>query len=141
KALFRACGISTQGQSVYSPSQRAHWLEKLPEPCRASAELLWQELDAQRQLKRDAEKQLIAEYHRHPISKTLETCPGFGPIRAALSIPVVVTPNRFRTSRQLWSYSGLGIVMRSSADWVRRNDGWVRAETAKTRGLNRCFNR
>jgi hypothetical protein len=53
----------------------------------------------------------------------------------------VITPNRFRTSRQLGSYSGLGIVMRSSADWVKRNDGWVRAETTKTRGLNRCFNR
>jgi hypothetical protein len=24
---------------------------------------------------------------------------------------------------------------------VKRSDGWVRAETAKTRGLNRCFNR
>ena len=141
KALFRARGLSTQGRSVYRPSQREQWLKKLPEPYRASAELLGQELDAQRQLKRDAEKQLLAESHRHPISKTLETCPGFGPIRAALSIPVVATPNRFRTARQFWSYSGLGIVMRSSADWVKRSDGWVRAETAKTRGLNRCFNR
>ena len=141
KALFRARGISTQGQLVYNPRQRSQWLERLPEPCRSSAQLLWQELDAQRQLKRDAQKQLISESHRHPITKILETCPGFGPIRAALSVPVVVTPNRFRTSRQLWSYSGLGIVMRSSADWVKRSDGWVRAETAKTRGLNRCFNR
>jgi hypothetical protein len=33
-----------------------------------SAELLWQPLDAQRQLKRDAEKQLIAESHRLPIA-------------------------------------------------------------------------
>jgi transposase len=141
KALFRGRGIQTQGQLVYSPAQRAQWLAKLPETCRPSAELLWQELDAQRELKRDAEKQLIAESHRHRISKILETCPGFGPIRTALTVPVVVTPNRFRTARQLWSYSGLGIVMRSSADWVKKNDGWVRAETAKTRGLNRCFNR
>jgi transposase len=141
KALFRARGIPTPGQVVYSPAQRSQWLEKLPEACRPSAELLWQELDAQRQLKREAEKQLVGESHRHPISKILETCPGFGPIRTALSVPVVVTPNRFRTSRQFWSYSGLGIVMRSSADWVKRSDGWVRAETAKTRGLNRCFNR
>jgi transposase len=141
KTLFRGRGIQTPGQMVYNPRQRAQWLEKLPEPSRPSAELLWQELDAQRELKRAAEKQLIAESHRHPISTILETCPGFGPIRTALALPVVVTPNRFRTSRQLWSYSGLGIVMRSSADWVKRNDGWIRAETAKTRGLNRCFNR
>lgn len=83
------------------------------------------------ELKRDAEKQPIAETHRHPISKILETCPGFSPIRTAPALPVVVTPNRFRTARQLWSYSGLGIVMRSSGDWVKRNDGWVRAETAR----------
>jgi transposase len=141
KALFRGRGIQTPGQLVYSLSQRSQWLDKLPEAYRPSAELLSQELDAQRELKRDAEKQLIAESHRHPISKILETCAGFGPIRTALALPVVVTPNRFRTARQLWSYSGLGIVMRSSADWVKRNDGWVRAETAKTRGLNRCFQR
>jgi transposase len=109
KALFRARGISTQGHWVYSAAQRSQWLEKLPEACRPSAELLWQALDAQRKLKRDAEKQLIAESHRHPISEILEMCPGFGPIRTALAVPVVVTPHRFRTPRQLWSYSGLGI--------------------------------
>ena len=32
-------------------------------------------------------------------------------------------------------------MMRSSADWVKRSDGWVRTETAKTRGLNRRFDR
>jgi hypothetical protein len=51
-------------------------------------------------------------------------------------IPVVVSPERFRTSRQLWSYSGLGIVMRSSSDWVRAGNRWVRSEVAKNRGLN-----
>jgi hypothetical protein len=141
KVLFRARGIPTQGQSVYSPADRSQWLKRLIEPCRPSADLLWQELDAQRVLKRGAEKQLIAESHHHPITKILETCPGFGPIRTALSVPVVVTPHRFRTSRQFWSYSGLGIVMRSSSDWVMRDEGWVRAKTAKTRGLGHCFNR
>ena len=41
-------------------------------------------------------------------------------IRVAQLIPVVVTPHRFRTARQFWSYCGLGIMMRSSADWVRQ---------------------
>jgi transposase len=66
----------------------------------------------------------------------LETCPGLGEIRVAQLIPVVVSPERFRTSRQLWSYSGLGIVMRSSSDWVRAGNRWVRSEVAKNRGLN-----
>ncbi|HXN22754.1 MAG TPA: transposase [Candidatus Dormibacteraeota bacterium] len=48
------------------------------------------------------------------------------------------TPHRFRTKRQLWSYSGLGIETHSSADH-RRVDGQL--ERAKKqisiRGLNR----
>jgi hypothetical protein len=68
----------------------------------------------------------------------LATAPGIGPIRAALLVAIVVTPARFRTTRQFWSYSGLGIVSRSSSDWVRDSRGvWVRKPTAQTRGLNR----
>jgi len=36
----------------------------------------------------------------------------------------------------------LGIVMRSSADWVRtRRGAWAKAPVQQTRGLNRNFNR
>jgi transposase len=52
-------------------------------------------------------------------------------------MPIVVSPARFRTKRQFLSYCGLGIVMRSSSDWIRKKEGgWVRAEVQKTRGLN-----
>jgi hypothetical protein len=52
-------------------------------------------------------------------------------------IPIVVSPGRFRTKRQCWSYCGPGIVMRSSSDWVRTPDGrWTRGEVQQTRGLN-----
>ena len=62
---------------------------------------------------------------------------GLGPIRVAQLMPIVVSPARFRTKRQFWSYCGLGIVMRSSSDWVRTKEGgWSRAEVQKTRGLN-----
>jgi hypothetical protein len=65
------------------------------------------------------------------------SCPGLGPLRVAQLIPIVVSPMRFRTKRQFWSYCGLGIVMRSSSDWVRTKDGgWARAEVQQTRGLN-----
>src|SRR5512132_2683811 len=84
-----------------------------------------------------AEKDVVAEAHRHPISRVLETGPGLGPIRVAQLIPIVVSPGRFRTKRQFWSYCGLGIVMRSSSDWVRTKDGsWTRATVQQTRGLN-----
>ncbi|MFQ5507400.1 MAG: transposase [Planctomycetota bacterium] len=68
--------------------------------------------------------------------------PGLGPIRIAQLLPVVVTPYRFASKRALGSYVGLGIVMRSSSDWLRANDGrWVRAPVQQTRGWNRNFNR
>ena len=51
-----------------------------------------------------------------------------GEIRVAQMIAVVMTPDRFRTRQQFWSYCGLGIVTRSSSDWVQTSDGrWARA--------------
>jgi len=49
---------------------------------------------------------------------------------------IVVTPHRFRTTRQFWSYCGFAIVMRSSADWTRKDGAWIRATVSQTRGLN-----
>ena len=140
KTLYLSRGISTPGKTVYNSLHREQWTCKLPAAWQPSAALLYTQLDALRLLKTNAEKQLLAESHRYPISRILETCPGLGPIRVALLLPVVVTPDRFRTARQFWSYCGLGITMRSSSDWVRQDDHWVRAEVNKTRGLTRTFN-
>ena len=47
-----------------------------------------------------------------------------------------------RQQAGFWSYCGLGIVMRSSSDWVRTRGGeWIKAPVQQTRGLNRNFNR
>ena len=71
----------------------------------------------------------------------MRTVPGIGPVWAAIILPVVVTPYRFRTVRQFWSYCGLGIVTRSSSDYVQTANGkWVRSNTQQTRGLNRRRN-
>jgi hypothetical protein len=56
-------------------------------------------------------------------------------------LPIVITPHRFRTKRQFWSYCGLGIRSESSSDWAQTPDGcWVRAPVNRTRGLNRKSN-
>ena len=81
-----------------------------------------------------------AESKKHPIVRRLATVPGVGPIRAAQVVATVVTPERFRTKRQFWSYCGLGIMMRTSADWVREGGRWVRAPVTQTRGLTRKRN-
>jgi len=47
--------------------------------------------------------------------KVLRQIPCIGPIRAALLLAIMQTPHRFRSKRQLWAYSGLGIETHDSA--------------------------
>jgi transposase len=141
KSLYRSRGIAVSGQNVYSETGRQQALERLPEAMRGAAATLYAQYDAVAPIRRQAEKALVTESHRHPISRVLESCPGLGPIRVAQLLPIVVTPMRFRTRRQFWSYCGLGVVMRSSSDWVpREGGGWKRAEVKQTRGLNENHN-
>jgi hypothetical protein len=84
------------------------------------------------------QERLRKEAKTHPITRTLATAPGMGPLRTAQLVAIVATPHRFRTSRQFWSYSGLSIVTQSSSDWVPTKDKrWAKAEVLQTRGLSR----
>lgn len=140
KAVFRSRGVHVIGKAVFSQSKRDSYLRQLPASCRAAALLLFEQYDAIRPVRDHAEKQLVAESHKHAVTRTLETCPGLGEIRVAQLVSAIVTPDRFRTRAQFWSYCGLGIVMRSSADWTQQGR-WVRATVLQTRGLNRNYNR
>ncbi len=140
KAQFLRRGIGCTGSTVYDPTQRDEWIARLPPAMRPSAELLGLELDCLTELKGDAEKALVAESRRHPISRVLETAPGLGPIRTARLIAIVVTPHRFRSKRQFWAYCGFGVVTRTSNDWIQTPEGWVRARSVQTWGLNRNHN-
>jgi transposase len=136
KAVLRSRGILAESD-VYLPRSRTKWLKQLPAGHRELAEWLGRELDALLPLREEAEERL-KEAKTHPITRTLGTAPGMGPVRTAQLVAIVATPHRFRTSRQFWSYSGLSIVTRSSSDWVRDRHGeWVRAEVQQTRGLTR----
>ena len=54
---------------------------------------------------------------------------------------MVVTQYRFQSRSGFWAYCGLGVVMRSSSDWVRDPSGrWVKVPVQQTRGPNRNFN-
>jgi len=141
KVMYRARGIPTPGSAVYSSRQRERWLRRLPVSSRWATERLHEEYDQLLALKQQAEQELVAESAKHRISRILATAPGLGPIRVAQLLPIVVTPHRFRTRSQFWAYCGLGIVLRSSSDWVQtRSGGWVRAPVQQTRGLNRNHN-
>jgi transposase len=141
KAIYRSRGVSTTGTAVYAPKGRTAWIQKLPTQHRWAVEKLHEEYDALLELKKAAESELIDESRKHKVARVLQTAPGLGPIRVAYLLPIVVTPHRFRTRRQFWSYCGLGIVMRSSSDWIRtENGGWARGQVQQTRGLNRKHN-
>jgi transposase len=141
KALFRSRGVKTAGRTIYSVKHRDSWLCKLPHRYHTSAKLLFEQYDCMRTSKKNAQKHLVQELHRHGISHILESCPGFGEIRTAQFMSIVLSPYRFRTKRQLWSYAGLSIIMRSSSDYIQTAHGWQRTQVMHSRGLTRSYNR
>jgi len=142
KSLYRSRGILVSGVNVYGVRPREGWQKQLCSSAQTRATRLYDHLDFLLEQKKQAEADLLREAKKHPIVRILETAPGFGPIRAARLVPIVVTPHRFRTKRQFWSYCGLGIVTRSSSDWVQTADGgWIKARVPQTRGLSRQHNR
>jgi transposase len=141
KSIYRSRGVLVSGVDVYGVRRREEWLDQLSPHSRSRATRLYAHLDFLLDQKKQAESDLLREAKKHSIVKVLETAPGFGPIRAARIVPIVITPHRFRTKRQFWSYCGLGVVTRSSSDWVQTADGaWIKARRPQTRGLSRHHN-
>lgn len=137
---FHRRGIRCVGTAVYDPHKQGEWLQRLPPAMRPGTEILATTLDCLAELKSEAEEALLRESRRHKIFKILQTAPGLGPIRTALLMATVITPHRFRSKRQFWSYCGFGLVTRTSSDWIQTPQGWQRSRTVQTRGLNRNHN-
>ncbi len=143
KALYRGRGIDCTGNGVYRESQQKDWLAKLEEPgTRSRAQLLYTQLETLKKLRRQARNELIKESRRQGACKLLTTVPGLGSVRVALILATVVTPFRFRTKRQLWTYVGLAVVTKTSAEYeFVGNRLRKRNKPTSTRGLNRNYNR
>jgi len=142
KALYRSWAIPCAGRDVYYTRHRSQWLDKIPEAgVRCRAEQLYAQLDMLQQLRQQARRELLAESRKHTITAKLRQIPSLGPIRSALAVALIQTPNRFRTKRQLWTYSGLGLETRDSGEYqfvqgqVRR-----RKKQVFVRGLNKDYN-
>jgi hypothetical protein len=142
KAIYRSWGIPCSGTQVYSARHRAAWLEKIREPgVRRRAEHYYQELDGLRSLRRVVRKELLVESKKHQVWKRLCGIPAMGPIRAAVLLGIVQTAHRFRTKRQLWTYSGFGVEGHSSADHQVVNGQLQRKKKPiEIRGLNKNCN-
>lgn len=137
--LYRSRGLQGMGDEIYDPNCRNEWLSKLPPARQQLAELLSDELDSLTEIRGQAESWMLEQARTHAEVRRLMTVPGIGPVRAAYIVAIVVTPFRFPTKREFFSYCGLGIVMRSSSDYERdkHSQRWVRRQVAQTRGLNR----
>ena len=142
KALYRSRAIACAGTNVYKSQQRETWLAKLPEAgVRARASRLYSELDHLTSLRREARQAMLVECRRHAASQILHQVPTLGTVRIAQLIAAVATPHRFRSKRQFWSYCGLAVRTRSSADHHFVSGGIRRAAKATTRGLTPDHNR
>jgi len=142
KALYRSWAIPCAGRDVYYTRHRSQWLQKIPEAgTRRRAEQLYQQLDMLQHLRQQARRELLAESRQHSITAKLRQIPSLGPIRCALAVALIQTPHRFRSKRQLWTYSGLGLETRDSGEYQfvqgqvrrRKKQVWIR-------GLNRDYN-
>ena len=142
KAIYRSWAIPCTGKQVYAPRHRAEWLWKINElGVRQRAEFYYQQLDALRTVRREVRRDLLTESKKHKAWKQLCQLPSIGPIRAAVLLGLLQTPHRFRTKRQLWTYSGVGIETRSSADHqVIKGQIERKKKPVEIRGLNRNYN-
>jgi transposase len=142
KALYRGWGIACAGTHVYAPRYREEWLRKIEQVgVRRRAELLYEELDGLQALRRKVRPELLTESRKHKASKLLRQIPCIGPIRAARLIALMQTPHRFRSKRQLWTYSGLGIETHDSGQYRFVGGQLQRSKKPQQiRGLNRNHN-
>ena len=142
KALYRGWGIACGGTRVYAPRYREEWLHKIAHAgVRRRAELLYQQLDGLQGLRRTLRPELLAESRKHKATTLLRQIPCIGPIRAARLLGLMQTPYRFRSKRQLWTYSGLGIETHDSAQYRYVNGQLQRSKKPQQiRGLNQNHN-
>jgi len=142
KAVYRSWAIPCAGRDVYYRRHRAEWLGKIQEVgVRRRAEHLYLHLDLLQQLRQQARRELLADSRKHAMTAKFRQIPCVGPIRSALLVALLQTPNRFRTKRQLWAYSGLALETRTSADH-RYVQGQLQRSKKQIsiRGLNKDHN-
>src|SRR6476646_6190150 len=69
--------------------------QKSPEAgVRRRAERLYEQLDMLRHLHQQARRELLAESRKHAITAKLRQIPYLGPMRSALAVALIQTPNR-----------------------------------------------
>lgn len=129
-------GIPVERTQVTHEEERALLLQQLPDARRKRAALHAALVDDVSRLREKALKELQGQAKKHPDVQRLMDVPGIGLVLASQIVTTIVTPHRFRSRAQLWSYAGLGIKTRASAEWKPGADRkWERQKHVQTRGL------
>jgi len=143
KAMFRRQAIDCQGHEIYRQDRRERWLAQLAERgAKRRATYLYKELKALKELRHEAKLEMLREARRQAAYGLLMSVPRLGAVSVAQLLAIVGTPHRFRCKRQFWTYVGLAVVTRSSAEQEVVNGVMRRSRRPlATRGLNRNHNR
>lgn len=142
KAIYRSQAITCKGHDVYRQDQQTKWLRKLKQPgLKVRADYLYEQLAALRPLRQKAKLAMLRETRQHAAYRWLLSVPRLGPVSVGQLLAVVGTPHRFRSKRQFWTYVGLAVVTRTTADQEVVNGVLRRRQRpVATRGLNRNHN-
>ena len=142
KAIFRGRAIACGGHDIYRQDRRGQWLAKLSElGAKQRAGFLYEQLAALKPLRHKAKLAMVKEARRQAAYPRLLSVPKLGAVSVAQLLAVVGTPHRFRSKRQFWTYVGLAVVTRSTADHKVVNGVLQRStRPVATRGLNRNHN-
>ena len=142
KAIYRGRAIGCADHDIYRQDRREQWLEKLTERgAKQRASFLYQQLAALKPLRHEAKRMMVEEARRQTAYPWLLSVPQFGSVSVAQLLAIVGTPHRFRSKRQFWTYIGLAVVTRTTADHEVVNGVLRRSQRpVSTRGLNRNHN-
>ena len=141
KLLLQPRGLLVKPSILLEADGRNGCIESLPEAIQPRAVLLGKQIDACADLHEQAESWMLKQGRNVRAVRWVKSVPGIGDVRAAAIVATIVSPHRFRTKRQLWSYAGLGVVVRSSNDYTRKGDSFVRRHRhGLVLGLNRNRN-
>jgi len=142
KAMFRGRAIACSGHEIYRQDRRERWLAKLTERgAKRRATYLYNQLKALKELRHEAKLEMLREARRQAAYPYLLSVPRLGAVSVAQLMAIVGTPHRFRSKRQFWTYVGLAVVTRTSAEQEMVNGSWRRKRRPiATRGLNRNHN-
>ena len=142
KAIYRGRGIACAGHDIYRQDRQAQWLAQLREPgAKQRADFLYQQLAALKPLRHEAKQLMVKAARRHPAYLWLMSVPQLGAVSVAQLIAIVGTPHRFRSKHQFWTYVGLAVVTRSTAEYEVVAGVLQRSQRpVATRGLNRNHN-